>query len=111
MTMITYDQADFLCVGCFAWARAKTAREAFRAAKANSSAPNDPKKAIMRIWRIADQIDQITVSEIDGSWYGQPGEGITLTPDEGKAATRLVWEGPLKTKTTDVPELLIRSIA
>jgi hypothetical protein len=106
---ITYGQPDFLCVGCFGWARAKTAREAYRAARANSS-PSMLKPAgrIFRVWRIADQIDQIVVSEIDGSWYGKPKEGLTIP--KGVNACKLVWQGNDKVKLTDVPELPTKAI-
>lgn len=98
MTAITYDQADFLCVGCFGWARAKTAREAFRACKANSSGTGK-----FRIWRIADQINTIKVCEVTGSWQGFPIDGVTITKDDNAAI--IVWECDDKTAVKNVPEL------
>lgn len=107
---VTYAEADFLCVGCFGWARAKTAREAYRACRAYSSPSMiKPEHRKFRIWRIADQIDQISVSEIDGSWYGTPKGGVTIP--QGEKACMLVWEGNEKAKLTTIPELPTEPIA
>ncbi len=94
---ITYDQPDFLCVGPFCWGRAKTAREAFRLARANAADSLTKPDAQYGIWRVSDQTDTITVH--DNGLFSRDGGEV-----------RLVWKGDRTVKVKDVPELLIREI-
>jgi hypothetical protein len=87
---VTFKKPDYLAVGCFGWGRAKTAREAFRVARANAS-PKLCKRSsrIIKVWRIADQIDQIAVDWF-GGWQGQWAAGIDAAGEPTEKASRLV---------------------
>ena len=100
---LTYEQPDFLCVGCFGWARAKTAREAFRACRGNAS-PDlvKPEHRRFKVWRIPDQIDVITVDDF-GGWSGKVKEGVEWNGDCFRPM--LVFVGDEKTSLSRVPEL------
>lgn len=103
MTNATFNAPDFLCVGCMGWGRAKTAREAYRLARSNAS-PDLIKKEHrkFRIWRLADQVDSVSV-DMWGGWTWEPIEGATV--GEGAECHRLVWIGDHKAKLTAIPEL------
>jgi hypothetical protein len=106
---ITYQQPDFLAVGCFGWGRAKTAREAFRLARANAS-PDlcKPESRLFKIWRLADQLDEVSVDPM-GGWsaqYAQPMDGEPSEP-----AKRLVAIVKANAKPKAVAELPTEVIA
>lgn len=103
--MLTYNEPDFLAVGCFAWARAKTAREAYRICRANAS-PNliKPEFRKFRVWRLPDQVDEVTVDDM-GGWR------VTKAAEGHEEALKQAWEpllvfiGLEVTPVTRVPEL------
>lgn len=106
--MKTFEQSDYLCIMPFAWARSKTAREAFRACKANvpgSTYVPDRKKAPAMIWRLSDAVDQVEVNDFGGFSY-RPGEGFVKDDVEA----RLVYKGNVADDYRKVDEQLIDAV-
>lgn len=102
---ISFSETDFLCVGCFGWGRAKSAREAYRIARANASPSYlKPEGRQFRVWRLCDQLDQVQVDH-NGGWFANPKAGLELDAEQAKAAKILVWVGNEKAKLAKIPEL------
>ncbi len=98
---MTYGRPDYLCVGCFGWARSKTPREAYRVARAYASPQLcKPEGRVFRVFQVPDQVDRIEVGPMgDICFYGA--EGV---PEGTKLELKLHWTGNEKAKLTAIPE-------
>lgn len=102
---VEFNDSDYLAIVPYAWARSKTARQAYQAALGNMpGAPYVTKKADapVMIWRLSDAVDQVEVNDMGGFSY-HPGEGR----DKADMGARLVWHGKCNTKPAAIPESLI----
>ena len=93
MKIPTFNEPDFLCVGCLGWGRGDSAKDAFENCYDNAYEnyiKGDANK-IYKIWAIADQIDEIQVDDF-GGWHGKATEELDVT----KPANKIVMEGTAK---------------
>jgi hypothetical protein len=92
---------DYLAVGCFGWARAKTARKAFSLCKLNAL-PSliKPGYRNVTIWKLADEVDRTVVSG-DGTWYVKSTVADVELPE---VFCKEVWKGKISTVASKIPE-------
>lgn len=98
---VTQTEQDFLCVGPFAWARFKSPAQAYRSCKAHAHIAKGT-TPLFEIWRLCDQVDQITVSD-NGSWTIDTTIGCTMDDlreaiKDGQPVKTKIWSGGVNPK-------------
>lgn len=98
----SFNKHDYLAIGCYGWGRSSSARRAFELMKFNASPKLvKPEYRNARILRLADVVDEVSVSEL--GWFRIEKFVDGHVRDKYAIYATEVWCGPFNIASTKIP--------